>query len=269
MVNLSITTAWNETTSFVQREARLLFPIAFLLIALPGGLLQMMMPMTVPGQPPQFGAWLLLVPVAIIASMIGTIAISYLALRPGASVGEALAIAGRRFLMLFAASLLIGLAATIVLLPLIFIIGGSAAMSNNDPAAMIGLVGLFAIVFLVAALALWVRLMLMTAVTAAEASGPIGIITRSWELTRGHFWKLLGFALLALVVFMVVSMVVGAIGGIVIVLLAGVPQPGSFAAFLIMLVGALVNMVMTVYFTALLVRIYVQLTGSGRENVFA
>ena len=34
-----------------------------------------------------------------------------------------------------------------------------------------------------------------------------------------------------------------------------------------MLVGALVNMVMTVYFTTLLVRIYVQLTGSGRESV--
>jgi energy-coupling factor transporter transmembrane protein EcfT len=110
--------------------------------------------------------------------------------------------------------------------------------------------------------------MLMTAVTAAENVGPIGIISRSWELTRGHFWKLLGFALLVFVVFMVVSLVVGAIGGIVIVLLAGVPAPGSFAAFLIMLVGALVNMVMTVYFTTLLVRIYVQLTGSSRESVF-
>ena len=48
MANLSITTAWNETASFVQREARLLFPIAFLLIALPGGLFQMMLPATVP-----------------------------------------------------------------------------------------------------------------------------------------------------------------------------------------------------------------------------
>ena len=77
MANLSITTAWNETASFVQREARLLFPIAFLLIALPGGLLQMLMPATVPGQPPEFGAWLLIVPVGIIAGMIGSISISF------------------------------------------------------------------------------------------------------------------------------------------------------------------------------------------------
>lgn len=268
MVNLSITTAWNETTSFVQREARLLFPIAFLLIALPGGLLQMVLPVSVPGQPPEFGVWLLLVPVAVIAGMIGTIAISHLAVRPGASVGEALEVGARRFIMLFAASLLIGLAVAAAMLPVLFLVGSGAVMGGAPPAAMVGLVGLFAIVFLVAAVAFWVRLMLMTAVTAAENAGPIGIITRSWELTRGHFWKLLGFALLVLVVFMVVSLVVGAIGGIVIVLLAGAPAPGSFAAFLIMLVGALVNMVMTVYFTALLVRIYVQLSGSGRESVF-
>ena len=228
----------------------------------------MVLPVPVPGQPPQFGAWLLLVPVAVIAGMIGTISISHLALRPGASVGEALEVGARRFIMLFAASLLIGLAAAILVLPLLFLIGGGAAMSGTEPTAMIGLIGLFVILVLVAALAVWVRLMLMTAVTAAENIGPIAIITRSWELTRGHFWKLLGFALLVFVVFMVVSMVVGAIGGIVIVLLAGVPAPGSFAAFLIMLVGALVNMVLTVYFTTLLVRIYAQLTGSGRENVF-
>ena len=268
MANLSITTAWNETASFVQREARLLFPIAFLLIALPGGLLQMFMPVAVPGQPPQVGAWLLLIPVAIVASMIGSISISYLALRPGASVGEALEVGARRFIMLFAASLLIGLAAIILFVPLVLIIGGGAAMGGTPSVAMVGLIGLFAIVFLVVVLAFWVRLMLMTSVAAAENSGPIGIISRSWELTSGHFWKLLGFVLLAFVVFMVISMVVGAIGGIAIVLMAGQLEPGSFATFLVMLVGALVNMVMTVYFTTLLARIYLQLSGSGRESIF-
>jgi len=270
MANLSITTAWNETASFVQREARLLFPIAFLLIALPGGLLQMLMPATVPGQPPEFGAWLLVVPVGIIAGMIGSISISFLALRPGASVGEALEIGARRFIMLLAASLLIGIAATVLVVPLILVIGGGAAMNGTQPdVALIGFIGLFTIVVLAAALSFWVRLMLMTAVTAAENPGPIGIISRSWELTSGHFWKLLGFVLLAFVVFIVVSMVVGAIGGIAIVLIAGQLAPGSFATFLVTLVGALVNMVMTVYFTTLLARIYVQLSGSGREGVFA
>ena len=81
MANLSITTAWNETAAFVQREARLLFPIAFLLIALPGAMLQALMPAAgarPAARSPAPGS--LLIPVLILASMIGKLAISYLAL---------------------------------------------------------------------------------------------------------------------------------------------------------------------------------------------
>ena len=48
--------------------------------------------------------------------------------------------------MLFAASLLIGFAAAILVLPLLFLIGGGAAMTGTEPTAMIGLIGLFVIV---------------------------------------------------------------------------------------------------------------------------
>ena len=41
MANLSITTAWNETVAFIAREARLVLPIAFLLLALPGAAMQL------------------------------------------------------------------------------------------------------------------------------------------------------------------------------------------------------------------------------------
>ena len=272
MANLSVTTAWNETAAFVQREARLLFPIAFMLIALPGGLLQMFLPepTTVPVE--QAGTILLLIPfwiVAVILAMIGTIAISFLALRPGASVGEALQVGARRFIMLLLASFLIGLAALAVMVPVIIllVISGSA-MGSGGLQGMTGPIILVGLVLLAAAIAVWARLMLMTPVTAVENAGPIGIIARSWELTGGLFWKLIGLILLMLVVFIIISMVVGIIAGIVVVLVAGQPAPGNFAAFLVMLVGALLNMVVTVYLTVLVSRIYAQLTGSGREQVF-
>ncbi|MDQ4088127.1 MAG: hypothetical protein M3177_09005, partial [Pseudomonadota bacterium] len=107
------------------------------------------------------------------------------------------------------------------------------------------------------------------AVAAAEPVGPVTVIRRSWDLTRGHFGKLLGFILLVLLVFAIVSIVVGAVGGLLIVLLVGQPDPGSLSAFLIVLVGVAVNMVATVYLTALNARIYRQLSGGGAQDVFA
>src|SRR5688572_25228939 len=106
MARLSITTAWNESAEFVRREARLLFPVAFLLVSLPGLVLQLAMPAVEPGQATPPGPWLALLPVALSLGLIGTLAISFLALRPGASVGEALQRGLRRFLFLLGASLL-------------------------------------------------------------------------------------------------------------------------------------------------------------------
>ena len=271
MANLSITTAWNEAWEFFKREAGLILPVAFLLLALPGALLQMTMPVpAVPGQMPEGGLWLLLVPLVVVASMVGTIAITYLALRPGSSVGEALQVALRRFIMLFAASLLIAIGAAIVFVPVLFVVGGAAVMSTGgNAAAATGTVVLVMLVFVLAFIARWVRLMLMTAVTAAEPVGPIGIIQRSWELTAGHFWKLLGFTILLVIVAFVISLVVGAIFGLLLVAVAGAPQPGSVSMILLTLVSALVQSVFGAIFATLLARIYAQLTGAGTPQVFA
>ena len=81
MAKLSISTAWAETVAFVQRESRLLFPLAFMLISLPFALLGIVVPQPEPGQMPEVGPWLVLVLVALLVSMIGNVAISYLALR--------------------------------------------------------------------------------------------------------------------------------------------------------------------------------------------
>lgn len=269
MTKLSITTAWNEASAFVAREARLLLPVAFLLIALPGAVLKLAMPTPLPGQPPAPGAWLALLPVVVVVGMIGSIALSYLALRPGASVAEALQTGARRFIMLFAASLLVGLALIAAMIPLFVLVGGGAILTGARPEAMVGPILLLTLIAVVASIALWVRLMLMTPIAAAETIGPIGIIKRSWALTRGHFWRLLGFVLLVLLAFVVVSMAVGAIGGLLIVLLAGQPEPGSVAAYLIVLVEAALNMVLTLYLSALVAKLYLQLSDRGPQGVFA
>ena len=270
MANLSITTAWNESVEFFKREAGLVLPVAFFLLAVPSALFQIMMPAPpVPGQAPEAGLWLLLLPLVIVASMVGSIAISWLALRPGSSVGEALQVGLRRFIMLFAASLLIAIAAVVVFVPLLLIVGGASMMgTGGNPAAATGSMVLVLLIFGIAMIALWIRLMLMTPVTAAEPVGPIDIIRRSWELTAGHFWKLLGFMILLLVVAFVISVAIGAIFGILLFATVGPPEPGSLSMNLLTIVSALVQSVFGAILATILARIYVQVSGGNPERVF-
>lgn len=271
MANLSISTAWNETAEFVKRESGLILPIAFLLIAVPGALMQILMPEpAAPGELPEGGAWLLIFPIAIVASMIGTIAISLLALRPGTSVSEALQRGLRRFVPLFLASLLIGLAAAVVAIPLILIVAGGAVLTGGgNAAAAAGSILLVALILFVVGIAVWVRLMLMTPIAAAENVGPVAIIRRSWDLTAGHFWKLLGFALLLMIVGVIVVFAITAIFGILIFALAGAPEPGSTSMILMTIVSALLQSVLSAVFVTMLARVYAQLSGSPTAEVFA
>lgn len=261
---LSITTAWNETAAFVAREAQLVLPIGFLLMALPGALLQLVMPVPAPGQLPQAGLWMAAVPVAILVSLVGTLAVTLLALRPGTSVGEALQHGLRRLLPVFLALLLVSFGAGIAVLP-VFILFGLAAMATGTPA--VGALALF-VIFPIA-LILWARLSLITPVAAAEPIGPIAILQRSWALTRGHFWTLLAFLVLLVVVALVISVAVSAIGGIFVFFVAGLPEPGSLAFYLMLILSALVQAVLSTLFAVMVARVYAQLAGDGQVGVFA
>lgn len=261
MAKLSITAAWDETAGFVKREGRLLFPIAFLLMSLPAAILQALAPVTTPGKLPEPGPWLLFVPVLVIASLVGALAISWLALRPGASVGEALQVGLRRFLPLLGAAVLLGFGLALLMVPVILIVGALAAASGGT--ASPALVLLLLLILIPVYLTIWVRLILMTPAASVEPLGPIALIRRSWQLTAGHVWKLLGFLLLIIVVALVAMIAVGAVFGILIAVLLGLPQPGSLAMFLISLVSALVQAAISGIFTALVARIYAQLSGAG------
>lgn len=268
MANLSITTAWNETVEFVRREAGLVLPIAFLLMALPGALMQILMQPESPTQPPEAGLWLLILPIALLGSFVGSVAITWLALRPGSSVGESLQVGIRRFFMLFVAYLLIMIAFVIVMVPLVMLFAGSA-MTSADPLAIIGSAILLFLIIIVIALAIAPRLMMVVPVATAENVGPIAILTRSWELTTGHYWKLLGFVILFAVGAIVVSMVVAIFFGILVAIAAGPPEPRSTSLIVVTIISALIQSVITALLVTVIARIYHQLSGGSPEKVFA
>ena len=276
MANLSITTAWNETVEFVRREAGLLFPISFMLLALPRALAQAVTPPPpLPGQMPEPGLWLLMVPVIIVAAIVGNVAISYLALRPGSSVGEALRRGIARLPALLVVAILLGIAFVVLIFVVavvaVLVVPGAmtAAQTGAEGPAMIRFLLVIGLILLPILLFFGARLMMTTPAGAAESGGPFDLIGRSWTLTTGHSWKLIGFLLLVFIALIVIAGAIGAVAGLLFTLVAGPIRPGSTSAWLVIVTMSLVNMVITAYLTSLLARIYAQLAGTGTPEVFA
>jgi hypothetical protein len=269
-MKLSITTAWNETAAFVKHEAGALILIIFALGVLPGLILQaiasrlvpslQITPATTPDLRPFVTAlpiiFLLLIPVLVL-SVWGNLTVNVLALRRETVIGGAFGRAARRILPLLGASMLFAIVAALVMLPVLGFLAAGIATNHAGPAALLLFIVWLAFVFVA------VRLMLMTPIAAAETVGPVGIIRRSWQLTSGHFWKLLGFIVLLMLVFLVLLLVVGSVGGILVTLVAGKPDPGTLSSFLIQLIMGVLQAVVFTYFIVMIARIYEQLSGNA------
>jgi hypothetical protein len=218
----------------------------------------------VPGQLPDAGLWLLAVPLALVAGMIGNIAIAYLALRPATSVAEALQRGLRRFLPLLGAALMLGLGLVLMTIVLAVIIVGVAGITPGDAADQQRMAVLLSLMLLPILLFLGVRLLPTTPIAASEEAGPIGIIQRAWSLTAGHFWRLLGFLLLLLIAAMVIMIAITAVFGIIVTLTLGSPmEPATIAAYVMAAFNALVQAVVVMITATLIARIYAQLSADS------
>ena len=272
MAKLSLNDAWNDTAAFVKREWRLLVPIALLLNALPMAFATAIMPSFTPQTGIEPGLWLLAIPIAAFIGIVGNIAICWLAMSAGRSVGEGLRRGVARFLPLFALYLLVGLGIGFLLLIVAVVAGllfAGLDPQSPSPGALAGLGLLLLVVMVPALLVLSVRLMMAAPVAAAEEGGPITILKRSLALTKPVFWPLLGFLILSSILSLVIQMVGSAIVGIPILLLAGPPQEGGVSQVLLLLVGAAISTLVTVYVTTMVARIYLRLAGRPDADIFA
>jgi hypothetical protein len=268
MANLSITAAWNETVDFVRREARLLLPLAFIFVSLPSAILKIFMPMpAAPGEPPAMGAWLVLLPIVFVATIVGNLAMSWLALRPGASVGESIGRGGKRFLPLLGALLLLGLAGGLLffiaaMVAVVIVPGALAsAQAGATTPAMATAAAVTILLILPFLLFVGARMVALTPAAVAEEGGPIALLRRSWRLTAGNSLKLVGFLLLVGIAVSVIGYVVEALFGILFITVAGPIRPGSASLVLVAIVLAIVNTVVAAYLASLIARLYAQLAG--------
>jgi hypothetical protein len=258
-VKLSIGKAWEETSAFLGKEARLVAPVALATFAFPA----VLSGWAFPGGATGAMGWVMLL--ALIVALIGQMTIVLLANGWRGSIGEAMGRAVRRLPVLIGALL-------IVFLPLILIaiIAMTAVLSSagiTDPTTLtpqtlarvpnIGWIALLLTLFFIVA---GVRLFPVAAIAANEPVGPIALLRRSWRLTSGSFWRLLALVLLLGVLTMVVSQAVTAVTGSVAALAVGEPRPFNLSALLIALATGLVGAIISTVSATMVGRVYAQLS---------
>lgn len=273
MKKLSISLAWSEAVAFVRREAALLVPLGFMLLALPSVLMSLAMP--VPATPgamaaqaiPEPGLWMLLYPVVLVGTIVGSVAVAALALTPGLSVGEAIRRGLQRLLPMLGAFLLLGLVCVLfVFLLMAFVAvampGAAQGFATQDFQAAAGAIVLIMLIVVPLAVYLLARFILMTPIAAAEDQGPIALLKRSWALTAGHVLRLIGFVLLFIIAVAILGAVIQILAGIAVAATLGPVEPRTASFIVMTLLAAVVNTVASVYFTSTVARAYAQLAAA-------
>lgn len=262
MADLSISRAWDETRDTLARNGKLLSTVAAAMILLPQVIVGVAIGQDASPSGPGLTEGILLT-LAAIVGIVGQLAIARLALGAKVSVGEAIGHGFRRTPAFIGALLLILLAVIAFFVIAAAVLIGIGAIDGTVTRPGPRDVVIILVVVFIPMLFIAVRLLPTVPVATAEAQGPIGILTRSWALTSGHFGRLLGFILMFIIAALVVAMAVGAVGGALSAVLFGSAEPFSIGALAIALVMGLVQAALVLVYVVMIARIYVQLAGDG------
>jgi hypothetical protein len=255
MPKLSLSRAWEETTAVLAHDGRLFLAVGLALFVLPGLIVGVVIPPARAGEFPAPGLWLALALVAIIVWLVGQLAVIWLAIRPQVAVGEAI-VHGVRRLVPYVIAVLVWL------IPILVV--GSALSAflkmNERHPPLIAAIALIALTIFGAFLA--VRLVLSSAVASAEHGGPFAILRRSWELSRGNWWRLFVFVLLFWIGALCLVWAVGSVAGVLARMVFADIGPLSVGGLLIGIVSQLLSSALSIVFFVMLARLYVQRAGA-------
>ena len=192
----------------------------------------------------------------LLIALVGQLAVIRLAIGSRLTVGEAIGHGARRAPAYFVATI-------IWILPFLIIgalLFGMVAKdpTNAPPAAAFALLLLACVMLFFA-----IRMLMTSPVASAEPVGPVAIIKRSWEMTRGNWWRLFAFFLLFVIAVLVAVTAVGAVAGVIAELVLGGDEPLTVGALFVALLTQLVSAAVSVVLMVMLARIYVQLAGDG------
>ena len=164
------------------------------------------------------------------------------------TVGEAIMLSIRCLPTILGATLLFVLAylAVAILLSLLvgLLAGALGAIGGTAAAAVLTVVVM--LVLLIGVLYVMTRLSLTLPIVVLESvRNPISAIQRSWLLTRPQAWAILGFYALLFIAYLVISLLLFGLMGVIAAALGQGPGAALFAGLINGLIGALVAMVMS------------------------
>ena len=268
MAKLDTNAAWKEASAIVSANREVLFALAGVFFLLPSLALAVIAgePEVLPGMKGEQmvaameafyakSGWIVLL--GAVFQIVGLLAILTLMRdRSRPTVGEAIRAALPGALSYMAAQFAVVIALSVIG----GIVIGVTSMISSALAVVAALLFLAALVFAV------FRLILVGPVIAVEGvRNPLTAMIRSWRLTQGNFWRIFGFVLLIVILFVVVVGIIMMLIGLVLALASsGEPQRIIAAVF-----SSTLGAVGVVYFAGILAAIHRQLGGPAVADLSA
>ena len=192
---------------------------------------------------------------------IGTLVLMIvLADRTRPTLGEALALGVKLYLPLFAAQFLTAIAMILMMMAPI-VLGAAGAASGAT--FLVVLAVLLGIAVVVATIYIYTKLSLTPAVFAVEQTmNPIDALRQSWRTTKGNSLMLFLFYVLLILAIAVISFILSMVTGLIFALTG--PQAALYGNGF---VSSLVNAATAALMAAVVVSVYLQLTGGGSAAV--
>lgn len=263
MAKASISRAWDESRAVLTGNGKILSAIALALLVLPGLIADLFMPAVPQGEMPKAGAWMVPLAISFLIALAGQLAIIRIAVGAQTTVGGAISHAFARAPIYIAATIL-------WMLPFLLLLGfiSSAAVEGGEQpsAGAAGIILLLSLIVLIGGVFLFIRMLMCGPVASNEPVGPIAVLRRSWQLTRGNWFRLFGFFLLFTIAAIVILMFVAIVAGLLGRLLSGEAGPMTVGGLLASLMAQLAGALVSVVFSVMVARIYVQLAGAGEPQ---
>ena len=266
--NLSISRAWDETREIFARDGKLIIAVALALIVLPQAIAGLAAPAgSAAGAANPSGTVQLMMLAVFLLSLWGQLSIVRLALGPSTTVGDAIQHGLRRFPAALGAFVIMVLGMAIVLVPIvmIFIVALGIDATSLRPGQANAPFGLLVLLMALLVIAISIRFMLVSAIASAEVIGPLAILKRTWALTAGNYWRLLGFVVLLLIAAVALIAAASIVGGLIARLVSSTIEPFSLSALIVALISAAAQGVFSVLAAVMTTRIYSQVAGRDVE----
>ncbi len=270
----TISRVWDSTTEVLAGRIGLIAPVALVTAFLPS---LFSSAHTAYGNPTTAGFAVVTFAIALVTLVLtlwGQLVIIALATDPATTAADARAHATTRLLPTIGVTLALVIAFMLLVVPMIVAIAfsgiGLAALSAATPTMMPRMpagtntfILLYTLALIVVMLIVGARLMLTNAVVLNERRG-LGAIRRSIVLTRGLTLKLIGVAILFVIVLSVATLAAQSVSGLIFRVILGANNIAT-TTFLASAVGALVSTGFTALAYVFTARLYVATRGREGE----